>query len=157
MRKIWLTAAIIAATLVATPAFAACDERPTFASSFDPSAVPGPPRNTSTRPAVEAYRLALETYRADEIEGYNADLQTYVTSLVDLDNNARTLAADGQCTIAEYAALRDHLDKEFAKSGAAYLDRYWKALAEYRRQIAWCETRTAQITGGVDVTEPEVS
>jgi hypothetical protein len=157
MRKIWLAAAIVATTFAAAPALAACDERPTFTSQVDPSKVPALPRSTTTRPAIEAYRRALETFRADAIEGYNADLQTHVASLVDLDNNARALAAGGQCSIAQYAALRDHLDKEFARSGDAYLDRYWKALAEYRKQIAWCEMRTAQITGGGDLAEPGVS
>ena len=82
MRKVWLAAAITVATLTASPAFAAYDERPVFASYFDPAAIPDPPRNASTRPSIEAYRLTLETYRMEEIEGYNLALQSYVASLV---------------------------------------------------------------------------
>jgi hypothetical protein len=155
MRKVWLTAFIVLASLCATPAFAACDERPTFNSPHDPTAVPGPPKNANTLPAIEAFRLALETFRGKEIEGYNADLKVYVASLVAVDNKARELAAGGRCSIAEYSALRDHVDKEFAKSGDVYLDRYWKGLTEYRAQIAWCESHAVQTNG--DAATPDVS
>lgn len=132
---------LAAALLFAAHAHAACDDRPTFSSEYNPVALPELPRDASSREAVEAFRLSLETFRAQSIEGFNDAIKDYITKLNRIDNTARKRTADGQCTVDEYQALRDYLDDEFQKSGDEYLSPYWRGIAAYRKQIDWCKQR----------------
>jgi len=90
---------------------------PAFSATIDSSSIPDPPAQPFSQSALEIFRVKLDLYRENSVEGYNNKLVAYSISLDRLDTELRS-----KCSPAEYEAVRSQIDEQLMKVRLDYLE-----------------------------------
>lgn len=108
---------------------------PPFSATID--AAPHAPNEPYTRAILELYRVQLDLYWENSIEGYNVKLKIYSAAIGRTDLSYRKAVKDNECSAKSYEAFRILAQNELQKVGLDYLEPYRQAMNTYREYIAW--------------------
>ena len=125
---------------------------PVFAASIDSQSEPKPPQGPLSQEALERFRVQLDLYRKNTVEGYNAKLIAYGNTLNRFDKDLRGQLARGKCSQEQYDDLKQQISDQLEKVSSEYTAPYQAGLTTYSEYMGWYkgESRRLKIKKQLD-------
>jgi hypothetical protein len=118
---------------------------PDFSANIDSSSAPTPPAEPFTQGALELFRVKLDLYLKNTVEGYNNKLIAYGNSLDRLDKGLSRDLALGKCSPNDYEAARIQIDEQFTKIKTEYREPYRQGVTTYSEYIGWYKSESQRL------------
>lgn len=112
---------------------------PSFGETILKEQFPEYKESANVERGLRRYRVHLESFRDEILEGYNREVLEYRHQLVDADRMLELDHKLGRITSNVYAERHDYLRKEFIKSRGSgeYMKVYYKYLEKYKSEAKW--------------------
>jgi hypothetical protein len=117
---------------------------PVFSANIDSSNIT-PPTEPFSQGTLELFRVKLELFRKNTLEGYNNKLVAYGNSLDRFDKGLRTELARGKCSQTQYENIEIQIDEQLAKIKADYVEPYRQGVTTYSEYISWYNNQSERL------------
>jgi hypothetical protein len=138
---------VVLSLLLLTFSANANDEKalPSFGETILKEQFPEYKESSDVERGLRRYKVQLESFREEILEGYNRSVINYRQQLVDADSGLELDYKKGRINSEIYNGRHDYIKKELIKSSGSgeYLAAYFMYLNKYKTEIKWVNEEIA--------------
>lgn len=112
---------------------------PSFGETILKEQFPEYKESADVERGLRRYRVQLESFRDEVLEGYNRSVSEYRQQLIDSDGKLELDQKRGRITSEIYTERHDYLRKELTKSqgNGEHMVAYFNYLEKYQAEVKW--------------------